>query len=303
MVQNNYFQAFTKAIARIYHANGAVVGAGFLVSERHLITCAHVVATALGISQNVRDMPVASVELDFPLIAPGQKVKSKVVFWLPVDSSQAQEDIAGLELQGEVSNPAQPIPLITLENFYDRPFRIFGFPQQHPNGIWADGVLKDRLANGWVQMQGNSAQGHRVEPGFSGAPIWDDVENAVVGMAIAAETDEQKKVAFLLPTHVLFSAWKELSQLNSIKMISSSNLSTVQKLTLAQRLRKESLEKRLAGLTKDYQDLERDYQESGDSDQKNRFQLKLDRKLEEIEELETKLQQLEKSEQEEQKKN
>lgn len=290
MTLNNYFQIFKRAIVRIYRTSDAqVIGAGFLVSKRCILTCAHVVAEALSIPQNTQEMPQFSILLDFPHIVPGQKIESKVVFWLPVDSSQSQEDIAGLELQGEIPDTAQPIPLITSENFYNRPFKIFGFPKGHPNGIWTDGVLKDTLANGWVQMQGNSTQGHRVERGFSGTPIWDDVENAVVGMTIAAEKDEQKKVAFLLPTQVLFSAWKELSQLNSIKMVSSFNLNTARELTLAQRLKKDSLEKRLAGLKKDYQDLERDYQESGESDQRNRLQLKLDRKLEEIEKIEDEL--------------
>jgi hypothetical protein len=36
------------AIVRIRAANGAVVGTGSLVTDRHMITCAHVVTGALG---------------------------------------------------------------------------------------------------------------------------------------------------------------------------------------------------------------------------------------------------------------
>jgi V8-like Glu-specific endopeptidase len=39
----NDFQTFKRAIARIYNSNGAVVGAGFLISNQYLLTCAHVV--------------------------------------------------------------------------------------------------------------------------------------------------------------------------------------------------------------------------------------------------------------------
>ena len=62
-------------------------------------------------------------------------------------------------------------------------------------------------------MEGTGQQGYRVEGGFSGAPIWDNEEKAVVGMAVAEDTNEQRRVAFFLPTQALFSAWTELSSL------------------------------------------------------------------------------------------
>jgi hypothetical protein len=284
------FQTYKNAIARIYSANGIVVGAGFLVSNQYLLTCAHVVTAALGLPKETVTAPSNLIKLDFPLIAAGKMLEAKVHFWLSYQSDKITspnqfEDIAGLKLLGVIPDTAQPICLKTSENWFNHPFRIFGFPTRHQDGIWADGVLKDTLANGWVQMEGNKAQGHRVEPGFSGAPIWDDQEKAVVGMAVAAETDKDRKVAFLLPTQVLFRAWTELSQLNYSKVINQSNPNLIKELSLAQRLKKESLEKRLAGYEKDYQSLDRDYQEAGDSDEKNRLQLKLDRKLEEIEKI------------------
>jgi Effector-associated domain 9/CHAT domain len=64
------------------------------------------------------------------------------------------------------------------------------------------------------------------------------------------------------------------------------------KLNLAQRLKKDSLEKRLAVLEENYQALERDYRGAGDADEKNRLQSKLDRKLEEIEEITKELNQI-----------
>ena len=67
---------------------------------------------------------------------------------------------------------------------------------------------------------------------------------------------------------------------------------SLKELTLAQRLKKESLEKRLAVLEENYQALERDYREAGDADERNRLQSKLDRKLEEIEEITQELNQI-----------
>ena len=211
MVEDNYRQAFKAAIARIYHTNGAIVGAGFLVTDRYLLTCAHVVTAALGISTETVEAPTALLELDFPLIAPGQKVKAKVVFWQPVNPTQIGEDIAGLELESAALAESQAVRLVTTEEFWNHPFQIFGFPSQRDVGIWASGVLRDRLANGWVQMEDIKAQGYAVQPGFSGAPIWDETLQGVVGMAVAAEKKrEDAKAAFMIPISAIASRWAVL---------------------------------------------------------------------------------------------
>jgi len=44
------------------------VGAGFLVTPQHIITCAHVVNTALGRNEQTTDLPTAEIVLDFPLL-------------------------------------------------------------------------------------------------------------------------------------------------------------------------------------------------------------------------------------------
>lgn len=214
------FQTFKSAITRIYNSNEAVVGAGFLVSSQYLLTCAHVVTAALGLPKETTTVPMDSIKLDFPLTEPGKILEAKVDFWRPYQSEKITSpnqigDLAGLKLQSEIPDNVQPIHLISSENVFDHPFRIYGFPTGHRHGIWADGVFKDTLANGWVQVQGTDTQGHRVQPGFSGAPIWDNSENGVVGMVVAAETNETRQVAFLLPTKVLISAWLELSTLQS----------------------------------------------------------------------------------------
>jgi Effector-associated domain 9/Trypsin-like peptidase domain len=213
MLNNNYSQTFKGAIARIYHASGAVVGAGFLVSDRHLITCAHVVAAALSIANNTQEKPTGYIELDFPLIPAGQKVKSKVVFWQPVNPSQSGEDIAGLELEGIPPIGIQPVRLVAAEDFWGHSIRTFGLPKGHDMGIWATGTLRDRTANNWVQLDALAAQNRPVEKGFSGAPIWDESLQGVVGMAVAAEKRrEDVTAAFMIPTSILQGAWLDLDR-------------------------------------------------------------------------------------------
>jgi len=45
------------SIVRIHDRHGSVVGAGFLVTDREILTCAHVVARALGISESTPEQP------------------------------------------------------------------------------------------------------------------------------------------------------------------------------------------------------------------------------------------------------
>jgi hypothetical protein len=216
MQVNIYRQAFKAAIARVYHTNGAIVGAGFLVSETQLLTCAHVVTAALGIPADTATAPTALVEVDFPLIAPGQKVSAEVVFWSPVNPTQTGEDIAGLVLKSAAPSGCQPVRLVTADEYWNHAFQIFGFPSKWDNGVWASGVLRDRLANGWVQMEDIKAQGYAVQPGFSGAPVWDEQLQAVVGMAVAAEKKrEEAKAAFMIPVAELGKARSALAQWRS----------------------------------------------------------------------------------------
>lgn len=232
MVAINYRQAFKAAIARIYHSSGAIAGAGFLVADRYLLTCAHVVTTALGVPTETVEPPTTSLELDFPLIAPGRKVKAKVVFWQAVDSVEIGEDIAGLELEEAPPEDSQPVRLIADEELWNHPFQIFGFPSKRDEGIWASGVIRGPLANGWVQIEDIKTQGHPVQLGFSGAPIWDEQVEGVVGMAVAADKKrDETKTAFMIPTSILTKAWSELghsAQTTEVQVKTSSNFKDVE---------------------------------------------------------------------------
>jgi tetratricopeptide (TPR) repeat protein len=192
------------SLVRIRTAEGAVVGAGFLVAGRQVLTCTHVVAGALGLPDETPKPPEGEVHLGFPLIAPGHILTARVVLW------RTGEDIAGLELDDAPPAGAQAAYLIRADDLWGHPFRAFGFPAGHRDGVWASGVLRARQAADWVQIQDVTETGFRVEPGFSGAPVWDEQLNGVVGMAVAAEARPEIKAAFIIPTDVLVKAWPDV---------------------------------------------------------------------------------------------
>jgi tetratricopeptide (TPR) repeat protein/S1-C subfamily serine protease len=207
------------SIVRIRKSNGTVVGAGFLVQEKYVLTCAHVVAQALGISLYTPEKPLEDVHLDFPSIEPGKILKARVVIWREVQENNSfpppedGEDIAVLKLETDPPVGAIPAPLLSKNNLEAHRFAAFGFPDGHDNGVWAYGVLCGRQGAGWVQIEAEKEPGFRVEPGFSGTPIWDKKLKGIVGIAVAADLERiEAKVAFMIPTELLVKAWSKLGE-------------------------------------------------------------------------------------------
>ena len=297
MVNKNYFEAFKTAIVRIYHANGAVVGAGFLVSDRYLLTCAHVVAAALSIPQNTQEMPTGSIELDFPLMAGGQKVKAKVVFWLPVNSSLSGEDIAGLEIEGSLPANIEPIRLQTTEDHRNHNIEILGFPKERDCGIWATGTLRDRIGNGRIQIDA-MLNDRPVEAGFSGTPVWDESLKGVVGMVVAAEKwgknikEEEKRrenviSAFMIPTQILTEVWSVLNQpIGEVK-------NPKRKSSRFTQLKIQSLKDNFEKLEKDYKDVDEKRKRESNPQEKNNLELQLQQIGKEMEKIERDIDELE----------
>jgi tetratricopeptide (TPR) repeat protein len=186
--------------------DGRVVGAGFLVAQHQLLTCAHVIASALRISENVQEVPADDVLLDFPLVELGCPLTAHLIHW------DAERDIAGFELTDTPSADARSVSLVTADDLWGNAFRAIGFPAGYDDGVWTSGVLRGRIGSGWVQIEDVKEPGYWVQPGFSGTPIWDEQLDGVVGMAVAADTDRATKAAFMIPARVLIEAWPELAE-------------------------------------------------------------------------------------------
>ncbi|MCI5190775.1 MAG: hypothetical protein D3905_13505, partial [Candidatus Electrothrix sp. AS4_5] len=81
------------------------VGAGFLVTPQHIITCAHVVNDALGRNKYAAEPPADEIFLDFPLLNNRPLLRAKILHWFSVqeNSSVAEiEDVAVLQLLPDI---------------------------------------------------------------------------------------------------------------------------------------------------------------------------------------------------------
>lgn len=86
----------TASIVSIVNPWGKIIGAGFLVSEKRVITCAHVVAQALGISMDTSEMSNLEVPVVFPFANKEKdampQLSARVIFWRPAERLLEHEE-------------------------------------------------------------------------------------------------------------------------------------------------------------------------------------------------------------------
>lgn len=218
------------SVVRIYKQQYGVVGAGFVVSDEYILTCAHVVATALGIDSDTPQKPTQEVEIDFLNINLIKPLTASVEFWLPVNPGNPPEDIAVLKLNKSLPMQAQIAPINMTEcGLYDHEFEACGFPERRSGGAWAEGVIKRYVDGNWIQLVDNQSTGYRLEEGFSGTPIWDKNLGAVVGIAVAADKlRPEVKAAFMIPIESIFQVWDRLLEVYSFDSRISSLISLLE---------------------------------------------------------------------------
>lgn len=209
-------QPFETCIVRLFTMDkNKIVGTGFLVSEKYVLTCAHVVAETLPISKNSAEKPTKKIHIDFPFVAKNTILEAQVIIWHKTSTDDPISDIAVLEIANELPNACQPISILLLNNYalYGDSFQSYGFPNGHNDGLWAEGKIKRGTSAGWIQIEGNQQQaGYGIAPGFSGAPIWNMEKEGIVGMVVAFDDRESNSIAFFIPTDILVKAWPKLRQ-------------------------------------------------------------------------------------------
>ncbi|GGV37451.1 serine protease [Streptomyces longisporoflavus] len=189
-------------------ACGGEAGAGFLVSERHVLTCAHV----------VRDSARAPVAVSFPHREDLGEVTAAVCAHGGWDGrSDDLGDLAVLELEHTV--PLRPAEFAAPEEAYAEPrprLLVYGFPKGYREGTLAEyrATAAQRIADEWVQLEAWSAHGQPLAPGFSGSAATLADSNRVVGMVSAASRAAGGvRNGRMLPTSVMARYWPPLGDL------------------------------------------------------------------------------------------
>jgi V8-like Glu-specific endopeptidase len=213
------------AIARIFegrnaNTNAPVVGTGFLVAPGYVLTCAHVVLSALGIEEeefkNYTSPPSDRITLNFHVLASTQPIQAEVVAWLPY--SLEAGDIAALKLLSPEPEGAKPLPLNTADEATTAqgPLSIYGFGESRSGGQSGAYRPKTTVAARRIQLcKVGDPNGETIQGGFSGAPVWNEDLNQVIGMiaTAAVSSHEQRSKAYAIPTVELQPILKQVEAL------------------------------------------------------------------------------------------
>ncbi|MGV9278193.1 VMAP-C domain-containing protein [Streptomyces griseosporeus] len=153
------------------------VGSGFLVTDRHVITCAHVVEGA------------ASAEVTFaqyPALGPYEATAVHTGQWGAMAPDHG--DVAVLELDRPV--PVAPARFAAVGTRGARPatrLTAYGFPRGYDEGILGEfREAGDQLIAGeWLQLEAWTSHSPPLAEGFSGAAVVREDTGEVVGMVTA----------------------------------------------------------------------------------------------------------------------
>nr|WP_295463865.1 serine protease [Mesorhizobium sp.] len=197
-------------IAMIFASGGMEHwGMGIVVSPRHVLTCAHVVDAALQRNEHSAEPPLsgAVVEVSFPLTPGSGRYNATVAFWS--GPHPAGIDLALLTLNADAPRAAGRAILADLPMATDSEVRlnIYGVADNKRTGGHIAAFLRGNVA---IQQDGGAdrlldqidaagAPGAFIEPGYSGAAVYDMHQRAVVGMVIARATGGLR-TAYILPT-------------------------------------------------------------------------------------------------------
>lgn len=216
---------YNNAVVRLLGQDGKPIGAGVLIAERHVLTCAHVVNEALGLHDESQDIPTQPVKLDFPYCPTNLPYAAKVVHWSP-RRADGRGDIAGLELPIPLPPDVKPPRLIDQPELWNTKFRVLGFPTGYDSGVHSYGHILGLLPNDCVQLE---AQGeYKTLSGFSGAPVWSEQAQGVVGIVVSAERNPKIKAGFMIPTTILSDAWEPIGFHRQLPVPVSTIIPTVE---------------------------------------------------------------------------
>jgi Trypsin-like peptidase domain len=178
------------------------VGMGIVVDERHVVSCAHVVNSALGRRFESLNEPDEKIRVAFPYSDSEAVYMGRVCLWHPMGPDRFS-DVAVLELDDNVPEGTGIAPLASANELVDHDFKVFGFREESIKGNIVAVQFMGPLPDGTVQIDGSGEHGIFIESGFSGAAVWDTNLRAVVGLVSSRNINPAERVAYMIPVRAL----------------------------------------------------------------------------------------------------
>ena len=193
------------SVVRVADDSGSLYGSGVLVAPDVVITCAHVIAEIANRRLVLEPLADTRVTVSTAMLAWTSSASVTYIGEACVES----EDVAVLKLEQPAPDAMEPATLVDGVRLDGNAVSIYGFPKGHDDGAWNHGRLGAATQNGLLQLSGRD--GLPIQPGYSGAPIWDETEHAVVGIVVSRARDTAAAASFAIPAHRLAHACPRLA--------------------------------------------------------------------------------------------
>lgn len=187
--------------ARIRDTDGTVRGSGVLISERHVLTCAHVLG-------DDEAHPRQRFSVDFPRSAETTAAVAGVIDdgWFP--ESESRRDIAILEISDKAPADVRPARIGPWEGTRGRPAIVFGHPEGLVQGLWTETRIVDSVGERIQLTSSLNGRAERIEPGYSGGGVIEAASGRVIGIVVTAYLSDERIVAFMIPMETVASYWR-----------------------------------------------------------------------------------------------
>ncbi len=191
--------------ARISTQTGKILGAGTMLDNEHVLTCAHVLAG------RAQEPPTQAFVVELVMVpgCPGAEARVAEGLWVPVTDDE-RGDIAVLALQKPLAD-AIGAPLERLPVLLQQEVRVFGYPEDTGTGLWAHAVVVGDGGQGGELVQLRRNQGVAISPGFSGAGVIDFENGNIIGMVLGRRPGEQDSLtSWMMPVDAMIGYLPQL---------------------------------------------------------------------------------------------
>jgi hypothetical protein len=198
----------------IVNPSGVPAGSGLILDTHHILTCAHVILTVTG--GKAADPPPWDSDIDFRFLPwrSGEQPRARLVrnAWkategVPGDSGL--RDLALLRVEKPLPSPTEYWRIYPGVHVPRSRVTILAFPEGQSAGIRADIIFKGEVADGWWQADNTPEAQYKIQPGFSGCPLFEPNTERVLGLIAEAERGGPR-VGFLIPGSVLLKFLREV---------------------------------------------------------------------------------------------
>ncbi|MCR9134561.1 MAG: serine protease [Alphaproteobacteria bacterium] len=174
------------------------VGMGMLLDKETILTCAHVINSAMGrpIWEDERPGGDFKIPVTFPILNDASVHYARIVDW----SSPGRDglDCAVLELETPAPSAVGVtiLSVIDPDELADDDLSIYGsLAPGHP-GAHVGAHLLGAVGAQWTQLDVKDGPG--VQQGFSGGAVWDRQQRASIGMVVARQVGSRGITAYFL---------------------------------------------------------------------------------------------------------